>query len=150
MSERKGRGQPTKMTPETLKKLDDAFSFCFSDEEAALYAGITARTLYNFQNKNPKYLQRKQRLRLTPNLAAKTELVKGIKNSIDQARWWADHKMSDEFAIKTKVEHSGKIETEDKTDNKEVIALGQEYSARLRALFATPLPAVEDKDSRVE
>ena len=93
-------GKPTKMTPEVIAKLEDAFTHCFSDKEACLYAGIHPATLYRFQEKYPGYSERKELLRLTPNMAAKKELVTGIKGNLDQARWWASNKMTDDFGPK--------------------------------------------------
>lgn len=33
-------------------------------------------------------------------MAAKKELVTGIKGNLDQARWWAQNKMTDDFGPK--------------------------------------------------
>ena len=88
------------MTPEVLQKLEDAFANSFSDKEACLYAGISPATLYNFQEKYPAFLERKELIRLTPNMAAKKELVKNIAGNLDQARWWAQNKMTDDFGPK--------------------------------------------------
>ena len=106
-------GRPQVITKDVLQKLEDAFAFCYTDAEACLYAGISPRTLYNYQEKHPEFIQRKEALRLQPNLQTKKELVEGIKGSIDQARWWAKNKIGDEFGEKSTVEHKGQIETVD-------------------------------------
>ena len=93
-------GRPARMTPEVIAKLEEAFTHCFSDKEACLYAGIHPATLYRFQEKYPEFSERKELLRLTPNMAAKKELVTGIKGNLDQARWWAQNKMTDDFGPK--------------------------------------------------
>lgn len=98
-------GRPTKMTKDILQKLEDAFAFTYTDEEACLYAGIATATLYNYQKKNPKFVERKNALRLTPNLAAKKVLVEAIPKNLDQSRWWATHKMP-EFNPTKKLEVS--------------------------------------------
>lgn len=131
-----GVGRPTIMTKDVLQKLEDAFMYCFTDEEACLFAGISPRTLYNYQEKNPEFVQRKQQLRLTPNLAAKKELVKGIEGSLDQSRWWASHKMSDDFAPKSKVEMSGRVETADVTIPESEKRIVEEFNRRLREEIA--------------
>ena len=99
----KNVGRKTVMTKDVLQKLEDAFAFTYTDEEACLYAGIDPRTLYNYQKKNPKFVQRKEALRLTPNLAAKQVLVESIPKNLEQSRWWATHKMP-EFNPTKKVE----------------------------------------------
>lgn len=93
-------GRPTKMTKDVLSKLEEAFVHSFSDEEACLYAGISTRSLYRYQEKNEEFRHRKELLKLTPNMAAKKELVNGIKGNLDQARWWAQNKMHHEFGPK--------------------------------------------------
>ena len=108
-------GRPEVITEDVLAKLEDAFRFCYTDDEACLYAGIHRATLYRYQEKHPKFSDRKMALRLNPNLHAKKELVEGIKGSIDQARWWAKNKMREEFGEKSTVELKGQIETTDKT-----------------------------------
>lgn len=97
------------MTKEVLQKLEDAFAFTFTDDEACLYAGIDPKTLYNYQKRNPKFIQRKEALRLSPNIVAKQVLVNGIAKNLPQAQWWATRKMP-EFTPKQKIEHSGVIE----------------------------------------
>lgn len=111
----KDKGRPPKITKDVLQKLEDAFMFCYTDEEACLYAGIAPRTLYYYQEKHPNFMQRKEALRLTPNLKAKAELVKGIDGSVDQARWWAKNKMASEFSERSTVKHEGKVDIEDIT-----------------------------------
>lgn len=94
-------GRPAAITPDVLQKLEDAFANSFSDKEACFYAGISTQTLYNFQKKYPEYVERKEALKLSPNMVAKRELVSNIKGNLDQARWWAQNKMSNEFGPKT-------------------------------------------------
>ena len=71
-------GRPTKMTEKVLKKLEHAFSIGASDEEACFYADITPKTLYNYQKKDPVFLQRKEALKLNPVLQSRQVLVKAI------------------------------------------------------------------------
>jgi len=103
-------GRPTVMTPTTVQKLEDAFSYGMSDERACAYAGISKQTLYNYQKEHPEFIDRKQMLKLTPDLRAQKTLVANLDNEAS-ARWWAEHKMTDEFANKSKVEMSGEVIT---------------------------------------
>lgn len=102
MKKNKG-GRPTVMTPDVLAKLEDAFTYCYTDEEACLYANISPDALYDYQRKNPQFTERKQLLRKTPNLKAKKVLVENV-GSESGARWWAANKMGDEFSPKTRME----------------------------------------------
>lgn len=103
-------GRPPVIDKDVLQKLEDAFMFCFTDLEACLYAGISKSAFYEYQKQNPEFKERKEALRLMPNLTAKRELVGGIKGNINQARWWAQNKMNDEFGEKTTIKHEGGIE----------------------------------------
>lgn len=115
--------------------------FAFSDREACLYAGISPATLYNYGADNPGFLERKEQLKLSPNMHAKKAIVEAIsKGDLNRAQWWAVHRMGEEFAPKTKTEHSGSIET---TGGKEQVheaaadALRERYEVELRATIVT-------------
>lgn len=129
MSRGKGGGRPTVMTTEVLGKLEDAFMNAFTDEMACLYAGISKDALYDYCNTNPKFSERKEILKKTPDLVAQKTLVGDLKNT-GGARWWAERKM-EEFKPKTKVEHSGSIST-DGAQSPEARKLADEYEKKLR------------------
>lgn len=76
MTEEKNKGgRPTKMTPETLEKLELAFWNSFTDEEACLHAEIDPKTLYRYCNENPAFASKKEILKKKPNLKAKMNLL---------------------------------------------------------------------------
>ncbi len=128
-------GRPEKIDKDVLQKLEDAFAFCYTDEEASLYAGISPRTLYNYQNKHPEFIQRKEALRLTPNLAAKKELVAGIKGNIEQSRWWAKNKIAHEFGERNTMKHEGNIGTEDTAVKEGMESIVKSFNEGMRALL---------------
>lgn len=64
-------GRPSKMTPERVKKLEDAFLWGCNDTEACLYADISRQTLHNYQEKHPEFIDRKERLKTNPLMMAK-------------------------------------------------------------------------------
>lgn len=130
-------GRKEKITPDVLQKLEDAFAFCYTDEEACLYANISPRTLYYYQERHPEFVQRKQALRLSPNLVAKKELVGGIKGNLDQSRWWAKNKMQDEFSEKSTLEHKGRIETEDVAVTEGIAEAVKLFNEKMRVVLTT-------------
>lgn len=103
------------MTREVIEKLEKAFSYTYTDAEACLYAGISEDVLYAYQKRRPDFVNRKNALRLTPNLHAKETLVQAIPKNLEQSRWWAKNApaMRQEFGEVQKVEHSGVVATED-------------------------------------
>lgn len=102
-------GHPTKMDQNTLNKLEDAFTYAFNDEQACAYAGISPKTLYNYQEKNPEYVQRKQQLKMRPDMKAKRTIVDALGN-IGDAWKWAE-RTDPTLKQVTKIEHSGYIES---------------------------------------
>lgn len=108
MPKNKG-GRPTKMTPETVKKLEEAFALGCTDIEACLFADISKQTLYNYQDKNPKFIDRKEALKENPVLEARKSVVTGMKDDPKLAFDYLKNKKSDEFASKQKTEHSGSL-----------------------------------------
>lgn len=100
-------GRPTKMTESTINKLEEAFSYAFTDEEACLYAGISRQTLNEYCKKNPEFRDRKQLLKQQPSMLAKRVVVDSIKSADkQQSNWWLERKSKDEFS--TRQEMSGK------------------------------------------
>jgi len=71
-------GRPTKMTDDTINKLEHAFSIGASDEEACFYADISTQTLYTYQKKNKKFLERKEALKINPVLQSRQVVIKEI------------------------------------------------------------------------
>ena len=51
VGEEKPMGRPTKLTENTIKKLETALKIGLSQKKAAVYAGITERTFYLWQKK---------------------------------------------------------------------------------------------------
>lgn len=54
--------RPTVMTAEIVERLRQAFAIGCTDEEAAAYAKIAVRTLYDYQRDNEEFLQEKEEL----------------------------------------------------------------------------------------
>lgn len=73
-------GRPTVMTPETVNKLEEVFAIGGTDEEACFYANISKQTLYDYQDKHPEYIDRKEQLKQKPFLKARQTIVKALDN----------------------------------------------------------------------
>lgn len=137
-------GRKSKLTPDTLSKLEDAFMNAFTDEMACLYAGISLATLYRYCEENPEFRDRKEALKLTPDLAAQKQLIKGI-DTTDGARFWATHKMRD-FSPKLQLQHSGKVDiNENKASDEDIKKLGDKYLEDVRSLLKGKIRAKKQK-----
>ena len=101
-------GRPTVMTPETLQKLEHAFAIGCTDLEACVYADICSSTLYNYQKDNPAFLERKDLLKQTPVLKARTNVMADIQGgNIDTSKWYLERKKKNEFSSSTNVNLGG-------------------------------------------
>lgn len=124
------------MTNEVLLKLEDAFSISATDKEACFYAGISPTTLYSYQDKNPEFAERKEALKNKPNLKARQTIVQQL-DDVRVAEWWLEKKRPDEFGQRQRLEHSGKLQTEDIThlgpiDQDRLKLLAREYEEKFR------------------
>lgn len=90
-------GRPTVMTEQVLEALRQAFLIGATNVEAAHYAGITEKTLYNYIEKNPEYLQTIEALKSEPILKAKQMIVKNIDRDIKNAQWYLERKAKREY-----------------------------------------------------
>lgn len=103
-------GRPTKFTPQNIAKLEEAFSMGCSDLEACLYSGICKTALYNYQEKHPEFVERKQLLKENPVLLARSEVLKGMKDNPELSLKYLERKKKDEFSLRTESRLEGKIE----------------------------------------
>lgn len=78
-SERKKVGRPTSVTPETLAKLEQAFSLGCSDLEACIHADIAKSTLYDYQGRHPEFVERKEMLKRKLVLKARTVVANALE-----------------------------------------------------------------------
>lgn len=102
-------GRPTKVTPETVKKLEEAFMMGCSDLEACLVADISKQTLYNYQAKNPEFVDRKEKLKENPTVIARKCVFGEISQSPDLALKYLERKKKGEFSLRTETAIEGKL-----------------------------------------
>lgn len=89
-------GRPTKLTPKTIKKLEEVFAMDGTVKEACFYADISTQTYYTFTKNNPGFLDRFNALRESPVLKAR----KAIFDNLDKpqcAQWYLSRKRKEEF-----------------------------------------------------
>jgi len=100
-------GRPTVVTEEVLQKLEYAFALGCTDLEACLHANIGKSTLYDYQNANPKFSERKEELKEKPVLMARTTVVMDIQTNPDMAMKYLERKCKKEFSTKVEQEQYG-------------------------------------------
>lgn len=71
----------------------------FSDTEAALYAGISRKTYYDWLCSNPDFRNKINRAKIEPTVKAKEVIINAINTgSLNAARWWLERKATAEFS----------------------------------------------------
>lgn len=99
-------GRPPVITPDVIKKLEEAFAWGCSDVEACLWADVNPRSLYKWQEKNPDFVQRKAELKETPIMKARKTVVGALETDPKIAMDYLSRKAKAEFS--TREEHTGK------------------------------------------
>ena len=71
-------GRPTVMTPEVIRKLEDAFSWGCTDLEACCFANIGKTALYDYCEKKPDFAEHKETLKNNPVMKAKRVVMTAL------------------------------------------------------------------------
>lgn len=132
MSRNKG-GRPTKLTPEAVKKLEEAFAIDATVSEACFYADISRQTYYTWLEENPGFSDRFEALRNKPVLKARQTVVSSLSDPVHAFRY-LEKKRGDEFGTKSKVELSGSVATED-APSEAVQQVADEFEVRLQSVI---------------
>jgi len=107
--DKKKGGRPTVVTQETVRKLEDAFCYDATVEEACLSAGISRNTYYEFLKKYPDFQDRIDELRQAPMLVIRKKIVSVAEHDADMGMKYSERKKKQEFSTRTEVAHSGEI-----------------------------------------
>lgn len=100
-------GRPTKMTPETIAALRQAYLVGANDREAYGYANISHETFYNYIQKHPEFRERIIDWQNEPILKAKTMIVKNIDKDIKNAQWYLERRAKKEYGANVDVTSDG-------------------------------------------
>lgn len=89
-------GRPTIMTEDKVKEIEGYFANGATDLEACFLANISKQTLYNYQDRNPDFVDRKEALKNMPKYKAKVNVVKEIeKGDKETSKWYLEKKDKD-------------------------------------------------------
>ena len=107
-------GRPTKVTPEVVTKLEQAFSMGCTDEEACLFADISRMSLQRYQEAHPSFRDRKALLKQKLVLKARSVIAEALNRKDENtAKWYLERKRKDEFSQKIEQDISLSISDED-------------------------------------
>lgn len=100
-------GRPTKLTAETLVKLQEAYSLGCDHEQAAFHAEVDVRTLRSWREENPPLARLIDHWRERPNMRAFNRSFAALLTDTAHARWWLERNLGKRFAPMQKSEVSG-------------------------------------------
>ena len=95
-------GRPTKFTPVVVAKLEQAFVWGCSDKEACFYADISKDALYDYQNRFPGFIHRKEALKSNLFLQARKTLIEQItkRKDVALALRFLERRLPSEFLLR--------------------------------------------------
>lgn len=99
----------SKLTPEVVKKLEEAFAIDCSIPEACFYANISKQTYYNWIKMYPELKEKFDRLRNRPILLARQEVVKGLRDNPEFSLKYLERKRKQEFGLRQDVGIEGSL-----------------------------------------
>jgi len=113
-------GRPSVMTQDVVTKLEGAFVYDCSVEEACLYAGISRNTFYEFVKKYPDFQDRIEALRNAPYLVARKTLIAAAEHDADLALKILERKRREEFSTRTEVMQTGEVSNKHYVDPEQI------------------------------
>lgn len=114
-----GKQKSPKLTEDTIRKLEEAFSIDASVKEACYYADISTDTYYRWIKEYPELSYKLERLREKPVLKARQTVVKSLDQP-DYAFKYLERKKKDEFSLRSEL--TGKDGKDLMPDQKKLIA----------------------------
>jgi len=107
-------GRPTVITDKVLSELKIAFSMDCTDKEACDFAGISEKTLYNYQKTHPEFLQEKQGWKSEIILKARMVVVDALQKDARLALKYLCYKCPQEFYTPSRAKYyRGSTESSD-------------------------------------
>jgi hypothetical protein len=126
-------GRTSKLTPEVVKKLEEAASIDASVSQTCYYAGISRKTYYEWMKNNPELSDRLDDLRERRPLQANRNITAAIEaGDLAISKWELEKKEPEKYGDKIKIEHSGSIMSGDVAHPEDEL-LRIEYKEKLKA-----------------
>ena len=92
--------RPTVMTPAVIAKLEEAFKYGATDQEACMYVDIAEATLYKYQDSHPEFTERKAQLKQLPVFTARKSVVDELPKDPELSMKFLERKKKDEFSLR--------------------------------------------------
>lgn len=125
----------TKLTPDTIRKLEEAAGVRLNVSESCAYAGISRDTYYDWMKRVTGLSDRLDDLRENPIIRAKRRIISQLDNDTNVSFRFLEKEKPEEYGETLKLKHSGNIDNAPGSSmNPELAALQAEYHERARKL----------------
>ena len=121
----------TKLTPDTIRKLEEAAGVRLNVSESCAYAGISRDTYYDWMKRVTGLSDRLDDLRENPIIRAKRRIINQLDNDTNVSFRFLEKEKPEDYGERLKIEHSGQI-TQNSDFDPEVEALRLEYIEKMR------------------
>jgi hypothetical protein len=106
MAEGKKIGRPTKMTPEVIEALRQAFLIGATNEEAYRFAGVSHETFYNYIEKHPEFREDMETWKQAPILKAKKTVANDL-SMVKTAQWYLERRAKKDYGANVDLTSDG-------------------------------------------
>lgn len=97
-------GRPERIDEKMLEKLERAFSYGMSNDEACLECNLARSTLQDYFTKNPNFKERVEMLKNRPVTIARKCVVDGLTDDSELSLKYLERKCRVEFNPKAEIE----------------------------------------------
>jgi hypothetical protein len=132
---RSAAGRPSAVDASVVLKLEQAFSWGCSVNEAREYAGISKTPYYAWTALNPHFQERIEQLQQRPIMMAKMSVYEAMKHDGGLALKYLERRLPEEFSLKAVVQH-----------NFEFTGISLERPKQIAAEDVTPEIEIERRD----
>lgn len=139
--ERNPPGPPLLLDDDMRRRIEEVAGLDGTVNEMAYYCDVDRSTIYRWFKMDPELRDRVEKLRSRPILAARQEVVNGIKGDKDFALKYLERKAAKEFMPTAKLNVAGTIETAPLELDKKAEEIREQYEAELRKALAEPEPS---------
>lgn len=102
-------GRPSVITQEVVTKLEHAFVYDATVEEACIDAGISRNTYYEFLKRYPDFQDRIDQLRHATSFVLRKCLIIAAERNADLALKYLERKRPMEFSTRSQIHHTGEV-----------------------------------------
>ena len=133
--------RPTTITPDTVRKLEQAFRDGLNVSQACLTSGVGRTAYYEHFNADEEFANKMTLAQQYVTIKAKRLVVQEINDgNLGAAKWWLEHKARDEFGNQPQVDDTPPLPDDDDCLKQSVIELRRAVDVAIAEAEAAEVP----------